>query len=482
MLRAFENQGETPATLDLAHRAASFSQQLALSQQPQMTLGDSSPSLAATSVSMPSSGVTSGQGFFSPAPVPPPGWPIAQSNANQQPTAAMLDLAKGPPGWSVAQSNANQQPTAAMLDLAKGPPGWSVAQSNANQQPTAAMLDLAKGPPGWSVAQSNTNQQPTAAMLDLANRAANSTQMSLAQPPMTFENSSTATTSASMPFTGIAGGQVYFPQQVPAQPGSVAPPNSNQHPTSLTQNNDQRQQHQMNFLFSMSQGTGGPAVLPAALTFLQHGTAMLMGAPQGSRPINPIPPQPQGPPLASIQYPQQNPLPPPPPQQTLSQDSQVAPPLIQPRALTNRPPVPLFLDFDQQMLTEYQCLVRQQIELFEVGPDDMQRSAQGRNKPIELGQVGIRCRHCAALPPKAQGRGSIYFTRTIDGVYQIAQNMAKKHLCDKCKAIPIDIKKKLTGLHGTSKTSRATGGREYWSECLRVLGVYEDNEILRFRA
>lgn len=406
MLRAFESQDETPATLDLAHRAASFSQQLALSQQPQMTLGGSSPSLAATSVSMPSSGVTSGQGFFSPAPVPPPGWPIAQSNANQQPTAAMLDL---------------------------------------------------------------------------ANRAANSTQMPLAQPPMTFDNS-TATTSTSMPFTGIAGGQVYFPQQVPAQPGSVAPPNPNQHPTPLTQNNDQRQQHQMNFLFSMSQGTGGPAVLPAALSFLQHGTAMLMGAPQGSRPINPIPPQPQGPPLASIQYPQQNPLPPPPPQQTLSQDSQVAPLLIQPRALTNRPPVPLFLDFDQQMLTEYQCLVRQQIELFEVGPDDMQRSAQGRNKPIELGQVGIRCRHCAALPPKAQGRGSIYFTRTIDGVYQIAQNMAKKHLCDKCKAIPIDIKKKLTGLHGTSKTSRATGGREYWSECLRVLGVYEDNEILRFRS
>ena len=39
------------------------------------------------------------------------------------------------------------------------------------------------------------------------------------------------------------------------------------------------------------------------------------------------------------------------------------------------------------------CLLRQQIEVFEAGKDDVEGNAQGRNKPTVMGQVGIRCRH-----------------------------------------------------------------------------------------
>ena len=36
---------------------------------------------------------------------------------------------------------------------------------------------------------------------------------------------------------------------------------------------------------------------------------------------------------------------------------------------------------------------RKQIELFEAKQEDVDAGAQGRNKPIILGQVGIRCIH-----------------------------------------------------------------------------------------
>jgi hypothetical protein len=59
--------------------------------------------------------------------------------------------------------------------------------------------------------------------------------------------------------------------------------------------------------------------------------------------------------------------------------------------------------------------------------------------------------------------------------------MSKVHLCDRCHKIPEDLKKKLTVLQKACKGNRASGGKEYWAEGLRVLGVYEDNGILRFK-
>jgi len=46
----------------------------------------------------------------------------------------------------------------------------------------------------------------------------------------------------------------------------------------------------------------------------------------------------------------------------------------------------------------------------------MTGTAQGRNTPLNYGQVGIRCRHCAHLPKAARARGGVYYSRTIDGV------------------------------------------------------------------
>jgi hypothetical protein len=135
------------------------------------------------------------------------------------------------------------------------------------------------------------------------------------------------------------------------------------------------------------------------------------------------------------------------------------------------------MDRDEENLTEYQCLLRKQIELFEAGPDDIRSNAQGRNTPILLGQVGLRCRYCAPLPRAARTKGAVYYSQTIDGIYQVAQNMSKVHLCERCHRIPREVQDKLKALRGDNQ--RAVGGKHYWADGVRALGVYEDGRVLR---
>jgi hypothetical protein len=152
-----------------------------------------------------------------------------------------------------------------------------------------------------------------------------------------------------------------------------------------------------------------------------------------------------------------------------------------PSALTGRPPVCLSIDLDEQTLSPYQTLLRQHIELFETLPEDVRSGVQGRNTPIKIGQVGMRCRHCAHVP-KSSGRlkkGTVYYSRTMDGLYQVAQNLSKVHLCKACPNIPEDVKARLCELQQVNR--RTSGGREYWLYGLKELGVYEEGNMLRFR-
>jgi len=57
--------------------------------------------------------------------------------------------------------------------------------------------------------------------------------------------------------------------------------------------------------------------------------------------------------------------------------------------------------------------------------------------------------------------------------------MSKLHFCRTCKMIPKDVQLRLSHLQRVNR--RAAGGKEYWAEGLRVLGVYEDGNVMRFR-
>jgi len=141
--------------------------------------------------------------------------------------------------------------------------------------------------------------------------------------------------------------------------------------------------------------------------------------------------------------------------------------------------VPLALQCDADQLSDYQILVRQQLELFEATTADVKCNTQGRKKPVVLGQVGLRCRHCAALPLRARGRGAVYYPTKLDGIYQAAQNMAVSHLCQSCLQIPGGIKEELKKLR--ERRDNASGGKQYWADSCRAQLVIEtENNGLRF--
>ena len=73
----------------------------------------------------------------------------------------------------------------------------------------------------------------------------------------------------------------------------------------------------------------------------------------------------------------------------------------------------------------------------------------------------------------------MYYSATLDGLYQAAQNMAKNHLCRHCRLIPGDVRAKLVGLRDSKR--RAAGGKKYWAEGVRCLGVIETPHGLQLR-
>lgn len=140
---------------------------------------------------------------------------------------------------------------------------------------------------------------------------------------------------------------------------------------------------------------------------------------------------------------------------------------------------PLFLPCDGESLSEYQCLLRNQIELFEATEHDILSSTKGRNKPIFPGQVGVRCVHCRDIKPKYRPRGATYYPATLGAMYQSGQTMAIRHMRHHCKRIPYHVRDRLVMLK--DEKSSAGGGKKYWSDAASVMGVYKcDGGGLRF--
>ncbi|KAL3934835.1 MAG: hypothetical protein SGBAC_009530 [Bacillariaceae sp.] len=148
---------------------------------------------------------------------------------------------------------------------------------------------------------------------------------------------------------------------------------------------------------------------------------------------------------------------------------------------TGRPALPLATDSDEANLATYQCLLRKQIELFETREDDIYLKAQGRNTPIQIGQVGIRCRHCASMSKskRLEGSASLY-SKSLNGIYQVALNMGRLHfLNNSCPMMPDTTKNQLRKLKELPR--KVARGRKYWKETLEAQGVVEEKEFLRFK-
>lgn len=154
--------------------------------------------------------------------------------------------------------------------------------------------------------------------------------------------------------------------------------------------------------------------------------------------------------------------------------------------LTNRPPAILYLSCNPDFLSPFQCLLRKNVELFEATSVELTHGCKGR-KNLALGQVGIRCWHCASrVPLEKRTRGSMYFPRTLQGLYQATQALCQVHLLQACNCIPRVAQEELKRLQSSNdanvmlRDGRATAGKNYWAATAQVMGVFEDQYGLRF--
>lgn len=136
------------------------------------------------------------------------------------------------------------------------------------------------------------------------------------------------------------------------------------------------------------------------------------------------------------------------------------------------------LPTDRTILCHYQVLLRQSLEFSTATQSDMTISQQGRRQKLRLGQVGLRCKHCAHLAPVFRTKGAANYPRSIAAMYQAAQNIAASHLLTPtrrnnkpCPQVPAVVREVLEKAKISSQTSLV--GTTYWvRECKRI-GMYE---------
>lgn len=87
---------------------------------------------------------------------------------------------------------------------------------------------------------------------------------------------------------------------------------------------------------------------------------------------------------------------------------------------------------------------------------------QGRNKPIALGQVGLRCKYCNDLPACVRANHAIIYPTYMSGIYNAVQQMYRMHFT-RCESVPTEVKSKVETLE-TFHMSNRGGRKQYWTD------------------
>jgi hypothetical protein len=135
-----------------------------------------------------------------------------------------------------------------------------------------------------------------------------------------------------------------------------------------------------------------------------------------------------------------------------------------------RTPRPLGIDEDVNWLSEFHCFVRSELlEVFRASPED----CKARGISLLLGQVGIRCRHCAHLPMGARTVRSAAFPSSLSQIYQSFTMMLREHFPN-CGAVPAETRSTFVALR-ESPSQGAIDSRNYWAYSAGRIGMADSD-------
>lgn len=133
---------------------------------------------------------------------------------------------------------------------------------------------------------------------------------------------------------------------------------------------------------------------------------------------------------------------------------------------------------DKEWLSDMDCFIRRNLEVFCATAEDVDLALQDRKYPITVGQVGVRCIHCALSGGRTACRGNaVAYPYSISGVYEAVREFERLHLSS-CTNIPLATRQKLESFKGKA-SSLSSVLRKYYVLASKALGMYDTQDGIR---
>ncbi|GAX10722.1 hypothetical protein FisN_14Lh238 [Fistulifera solaris] len=153
--------------------------------------------------------------------------------------------------------------------------------------------------------------------------------------------------------------------------------------------------------------------------------------------------------------------------------------LLKQAATQEGPPSPssrvlLAMPEDKEWLSDTDCFIRRQIEVFAASTEDVKVATKERKYHIKEGQVGIRCVHCAIAG--AACMSAVAYPSNMSSIYESVREFQRMHL-DNCKNLPDSVKTELSKMQGAASLSSVL--RTYYVLSAHSLGLQDTPEGIR---
>ena len=145
----------------------------------------------------------------------------------------------------------------------------------------------------------------------------------------------------------------------------------------------------------------------------------------------------------------------------------------------SHPIVMLAIREDQEWLSDHDCFVRRNLEVFTAGEKDVLTARADRKLGVTVGQVGIRCLHCAvAVSRYSNGRRgargtAVVYPNSISSIFECVKELHRNHLEDGCPHLPPDASLKILELKGSMASSLSSVLRRYYVMAAKALGMVD---------
>lgn len=131
---------------------------------------------------------------------------------------------------------------------------------------------------------------------------------------------------------------------------------------------------------------------------------------------------------------------------------------------------------DKQWLSDHDCFVRKQIEVFCATREDVEQALADQKGSIQEGQVGLRCIHCALSKRGSFDGGGVYYPPSINAVYDAVREFQRLHM-ESCTNLPKDVRDRLAETKGAASLSSVL--RNYFKMSAKSIGLVDTKDGIR---